>query len=411
MALTAIEVKRLTCPEGQKQIKKSDGNGLFLLVKTSGSKLWRMRYRFNGKYQELALGQYPTIPLLKARDMAGQARSQLVQGINPADERRVKRRASKEGDRIFGVIAIAWWEQQEFTWSDDYKKKVKRWIAVEMKPLSALPADAIDQGHITDLMLSIEAAGNRRAAPTILSVINRIFGYALAHRYTRNNPAQGLPLSDILKPMPKVVHRAAVTKPVILGQLIRDIDKTESGSYCTVEALKLIPRLFLRPKEIRCLKWEHIDFDQKLLAIPAEDMKRGREHLVPLADQVVEQLRAVREFTGYSSYVFPSQRSSDKPLSKNVMTNRLRDLGYGADVMSAHGFRSTASTILHEQGWHHDVIETQLAHLTGTAASRAYNRSIYLAERTKMMQSWADQLEALRDGADIVAIGVNHRGG
>jgi integrase len=410
VALTAMEVKRLTCPGGQKQSKKSDGNGLFLLVKINGSKLWRMRYRFSGKYQELAFGQYPTIPLLEARRLATEARLLLVQGINPADERRAKKRVSAEDDRIFGVVAEAWWEQQESSWSADHAKKLKRWIEVEMKPITKLPVEAIDQGHITELMLSIEAAGNRRGAPTILSVINRIFGYALAHRYTRSNPAQGLPLGDILKPMPKVKHRAAIIKPLTLGQLIRDIDKTDSGSYCTVEALKLIPRLFLRPTEIRCLKWEYIDFSKKLLVIPAENMKRGREHLVPLANQVVAQLQSIKEITGYSPYVFPSQRRSDKPLSKNVMTNRLRDLGYGADVMTAHGFRSTASTILHEQGWHHDVIETQLAHLTGTATSRAYNRSIYLAERTKMMQVWADQLDALRDGADVMSIGGQKRG-
>lgn len=410
MALTAMEVKRLTCPEDQAQIKKSDGNGLFLLVKNSGSKLWRMRYRYRGKYQELALGQHPTIPLIQARELAAQARLLLVQGVNPAAERRARKRASTQDVSIFGVVALTWWEQQKSSWSEDHAKRVKRWIEVEMKQLEKLPVDGIDQAHITELMLSIEAAGLRRAAPAILSIINRIFGYALAHRFTRNNPAQGLPLSDILKPMPKVEHRAAITKPLILGQLIRDIDEVNSGSYCTVEALKLIPRVFLRPKEIRCLKWEFIDFDQRLIVIPAEDMKRGREHLVPMADQVFNQLKAIQEVTGYSPYVFPSQRSSNKPLSKNVMTNRLRDLGYGADVMSAHGFRSTASTILHEQGWHHDVIEAQLAHLTGTATSRAYNRSIHLAERTKMMQSWADQLDALRDGADVVPIGGQKRG-
>ena len=410
MALTAIEVKRLTCPEGKKQVKKSDGNGLYLLVKVSGSKLWRMRYRYSGKYQELALGQYPTIPLIEARELAAQARSLLVRGINPAAERRDRKRASKESERFFGVVASSWWGQQESSWTVDHAKKVKRWIEIEMKPIAKLPVDMIDQGHITEMMLSIEAAGNRRKAPAVLSIINRIFGYALAHRYTRNNPAQGLPLTDILKPMPKVEHRAAITKPLVLGQLIHDIDTSDSGSYCTVEALKLIPRLFLRPKEIRGLKWEYIDFDQKLLVIPAEDMKRNREHLVPLAEQVIKQLLAVQDITGYSPYVFPSQRSSDKPLSKNVMTNRLRDLGYGPDVMTAHGFRSTASTILHEQGWHHEVIEAQLAHLTGTATSRAYNRSIHLAERKRMMQSWADQLDALRDGADVVLIGASHRG-
>lgn len=405
MALTTMEVKRLSCPESKKQIKRSDGNGLYLLVKINGSKLWRMRYRFSGKYQELALGQYPLIPLIEARELAVKARFLLVQGVNPAEERRNRKRASIEGQRIFEDVALTWWEQQESSWSSDHAKKVKRWIEVEMKPIGKLPVTVIDQGHIAELMISIEAKGNRRTAPVVLSVINRIFGYALAHRYTRNNPAQGLPLSDILKPMPKVEHRAAITKPLALGQLIRDIDTTKSGSYCTVEALKLIPRLFLRPKEIRCLKWEYIDFVQKLLVIPAEDMKRGREHLVPLADQVVSQLLSIQEMTGYSAYVFPSQRRSDKPISKNVMTNRLRDLGYGADVMSAHGFRSTASTILHEQGWDHEVIEAQLAHLTGTATSRAYNRSIHLAKRVSMMQSWADQLDALRDGADVVPIG------
>lgn len=410
MALTAMGIKRLICPEGQSQTKKSDGNGLYLIIKNNGSKLWRMRYRYSGKYQELAFGQYPTIPLIEAREMAVKARSLLVQGINPADERRARKRVSKQDERIFGVVALAWWEQQTSSWSEDHAKKVKRWIDVEMKPIEKLSVEDIDQGHITELMLSIEAAGHRRKAPVILSVINRIFGYALAHRYTRNNPAQGLPIGDILRPMPKVEHRAAVTKPLVLGQLIRDIDNTESGSYCTVEALKLIPRLFLRPKEIRGLKWEYVDFEQKLLVIPAEDMKRGREHLVPLADQVIRQLKSVQEVTGYSPYVFPSQRSRDKPISKNVMTNRLRDLGYSADVMSAHGFRSTASTMLHEQGWPHDAIEAQLAHLTGTATSRAYNRSIHLAERKNMMQSWADQLDALRDGADIVPIEAGSHG-
>jgi integrase len=405
MSLTALEVKRATCPPNQKISKKSDGNGLFLLTKSNGSKLWRFRFRFTGSYQELALGQYPTIPLVEARNLAAQARTLLVQGINPAEERRIRKHKSNAKARSFKEVALAWWQLQRTSWSDEHAKKVKVWIEADMKHIARLSIGEVDQGHIVELMQSIELEGHRRKAPVILAVISRIFGYALAHRYTRMNPAQGLPLNDILKPMPRIQHRAAITKPLPLGQLIRDIDNTDSGAFCTVEALKLIPRLFLRPKEIRCLKWANIDFTQKLLIIPAEDMKRGREHLVPLANQVVKQLLAVQEVTGYSPYVFPGQRSSDKPISKNVMTTRLRDLGYSADVMSAHGFRSTASTMLHEQGWEHDVIETQLAHLTGTSTSRSYNRAMHLGERTRMMQSWADHLDALRDGADVVAIG------
>ncbi len=406
MALTALEVKRLTCPEDKKHIKKSDGNGLYILVKSNGSKLWRMRYRFNRKHQELAFGQYPTVSLADARAFATEARLLLVQGINPAEERKAKKRASADNtNRLFNNVALEWWEKQASSWTEDHAKKVKRWIEVDLKALSKLPVDQIDQGHLTEIMLAIEADGKRRKAPVVLSIVNRIFGYALAHRLTRSNPAQGLPLGDILQPAPKVQHRAAVTKSSALGQLIRDIDKTESGSFCTVEALKLLPRLFLRPKEIRYLRWECVDFEKKLLIIPAEEMKRNREHLVPLATQVVEQLQSIQAVTGYSPYVFPNDRNSNKPLSKNVMTNRLRDLGYPADVMTAHGFRATASTLLHEQGWPSPVIETQLAHLVGTATERAYNRSLYLAERRKMMQSWADQLDALRDGANVVPIG------
>jgi len=340
--------------------------------------------------------------------MASQARALLVQGINPAVERRSRKQVVDEPGRSFKAVALNWWRQQESSWTPDHARKVRRWIELELESIGSLPVETIDQGHITEVMLSIEAAGHPRKAPVVLSVINRIFGYALAHRLTRTNPAQGLPLGDILKPMPKVIHRAAITRPSELGQLIRDINRVHSGSFCTVEALRLIPRLFLRPKEIRGLRWEYVDFDQELLRIPAEDMKRGREHLVPLARQVVEQLRSIQSVTAYSPFIFPSQRNSDRPLSKNVMTNRLRNLGYAADVMSAHGFRSTASTILHEQGWPHNTIEAQLAHLTGTATSRAYNRSIYLAERTKMMQSWADYLDALCDGADVIPIGQAH---
>ena len=393
MSLTALDVKNITCPVDKKQIKKSDGNGLFLLVKSNNSKLWRLRYKFAGKHQEMALGKYPIISLSQARKLADEARVSLIQGINPMDERRARKQEQKvDKEKLFSTISMKWWEQQKESWTHDHSLRVKRWLTQDSSMLTGLTVEEIDAGHITELMLSIEAAGTPRKAPNILAVINRVFGYALAHRLTRNNPAQGLPLSDILKPMPKTTHRAAIIKKDELGELIKAIDNTESGSTCTIEALKLIPRVFLRPKEIRYLKWSYIDFKDRLIRIPAEEMKRGREHLVPMSEQVYNQLQELKAMTSYSEYVFPSTRDASKPISKNVMTNRLRDLGYSADVMTAHGFRGTASTILHEQGWHHDVIEVQLAHLTGTATSRAYNRSIYLEERVKMMQEWADYL-------------------
>lgn len=400
MPLTALEVKSFSCPPDKKQIKKSDGNGLFLLIKNNNSKLWRLRFKYAGKHQEMALGKYPTVPLVAARKKAEEARILLMEGVNPMDERKEKKKNSNPQENAFEVIALKWWEQQKDSWSDDHKARVKRWITQDTKSIGGLAIDQIDAGHITELMLLIEATGASKKAPVILSIINRIFGYALAHRLTRTNPAQGLPLRDIIKPPPKVKHRAAIVKPAELAQLMKDIDESGSGNHCTVEALKLIPRVFLRPKEIRLLKWDYVDFEEGLIRIPEEEMKRSREHLVPLATQVIDQLRELRNYTGYTEYVFPNHRDSSKPMSKNVLTNRLRDLGYGADVMSAHGFRSTASTILHEQGWNHEVIEVQLAHLTGTATSRAYNRSLHLKERTKMMQEWADYLEGLKIGVE-----------
>lgn len=396
--LTAQEVKSIGCPPDKNQIKKSDGKGLFLLVKNNNSKLWRLRYKYAGKHQEMALGGYPAISLSEARRMAEEARLSLIQGVNPMDERRERKKASNPQDRAFGVIALKWWEQQKDSWSSDHASRIRRWIQNDAKKISVLAIDEIDAGHITELMLDVEASGSPKKAPVILSVINRIFGYALAHRLTRINPAQGLPLRDIIRPLPKVKHQAAIVTPSELAQLIIDIDGHNSGSFCTREALKLIPRIFLRPKEIRHLRWEYIDFEAKLIRIPEQEMKRQREHLVPLASQVVQQFQEIKKVTGYSVYVFPGERDSSKPISKNVMTNRLRTLGYSADVMTTHGFRSSASTILHEQGWDHNVIEVQLAHLTGTATSRAYNRSIFLAKRTKMMQEWADYLEGLKSG-------------
>lgn len=402
MPLTVLEVKKTSCPDDKLQIKKSDGNNLFLLVKKGGSKLWRLRFRHAGKYQEMALGKYPSISLGEARKLAEQARASLINGINPMDVRRQRKRAKTTSkDKLFESIGLKWWEQQKDSWSEDHAARVKRWLQIDSKTICNLNIEEIDAGHITELMLAIEASGSPKKAPNILAVINRVFGYALAHRLTRSNPAQGLPLGDILKPLPPVKHRAAIVKPSELAQLIKDIDTTQSGNYCTIEALKLIPRVFLRPVEIRSLKWEYIDFDGRLIRIPAETMKKKREHLVPMSRQVAVQLQEVKAVTGYSELVFPNQRDSSKPMSKNILTNRLRDLGYPADVVSAHGFRSTASTILHEKGWNSEVIEVQLAHLTGTATSRAYNRSLYLAERTKLMQEWSDYLDELSKSAGV----------
>jgi hypothetical protein len=193
-----LEVKNISCPDDKSQIKKSDGNNLFLIVKKGGSKLWRLRFRHAGKYQEMALGKYPSISLSEARKLAEEARASLIHGINPMDERRERKRAKRTSkDKLFETIALKWWEQQKDSWSKDHAARIHRWLLVDSKYITLLHIDEIDAGHITELMLIIEAADVPKKASNILAVINRVFGYALAHRLTRSNPAQGIPLRDI----------------------------------------------------------------------------------------------------------------------------------------------------------------------------------------------------------------------
>ena len=395
MTLTTLEIKSLSCPENKKQFKKFDSNGLFLLIKASGTKHWRMKFMFGGKHQEISFGKYPIISLKKAREFTNEARLQLAQGINPAVERR-KAKNKNSDSRTFLSVAMTWFDKQKNNWSEDHARRVHSKLLNDTKPIAKISIDGIDSAKVIALLIKIESTANSNKARVIFPILNRIFSYALAHRYITLNPVQGLALNDILTPAPKVKHFSAITDSEALGELIRSIDEKQTGNFCTIEALKLIPRIFLRPKEVRFLKWEYVNFEKQIIEIPADDMKKSRPHLVPLADQVIKQLTRLKTFTGYSQYLFPSIKNSDNPISKNVLTNSLRSLGYTADVMTAHGFRSSASTILHEQGWHHDIIETQLAHLIGTSTSRAYNRSIYLAERIKMMQDWSNYLDKIK---------------
>lgn len=396
MALSTLAIKKLTCPPDKKHIKKSDGNGLFIKVMLTGSKLWYFRYKYSNKHQELALGNFKIVPLSVARKLAIDARLLLAQGINPMQERTDRKRASNPKDLAFQVIALNWWNKKKDDWGEDHKRKVKRWIKRDMMNIGGLHITQIDSRHIIDLMLSIEASVSSQQAYNIFSIINRIFSFAIAHTLVNINPCQNIFIKDILKSSTKVSHFAAIIKENELSQLIKDIDKGKAGEFCAAEALKIAPRLFLRPKQIRTLKWEYIDFTKNFIVFPADVMKKEREHLVPMSHQVIGKLKDIQRVTGAFTYVFPNQNDSNKCMSKNVLTNTLKALGYSSEVMSAHGFRTTSSTILHESGmWSHDAIEVQLSHLVGSSTSRAYNRALHLPERKEMMQWWSDYLENL----------------
>jgi integrase len=397
MALIDKSIKASSCPEDKKSIKLFDGNGLYLLVNNTGSKLWRMRYKYSGKHQELALGKYPLTSLSDARDKAKNARKLLDDGINPMDQRKAHKQIKKVSvEKKFITVALSWWDLQKDDWTEYYARKVKSWLLVDCVSINEVSIDCVKVVDITRIMISLKNASTPKKAPPILSTLNRIFGYAMGRELTDLNPAQNLPLKDIIGRLPDVKHRSAITEPNALAQLIIDIDLNASGEFCTVEALKLLPRVFLRPVEIRSLKWDYVDFEENIILLPAEEMKKSRDHIVPMASQVVEQLLTLKKYTGYSEYVFPNKRSADKPISKNVLTNCLRQLGYPADVVSAHGFRATASTILNENDWSSDYIEMQLSHMIGTSSSRPYNRAKFLKQRKKMMQWWADYLDSLK---------------
>ena len=397
MSLTDKAIRSSSCPKDKKSKKIFDGNGLYLLVNITGSKLWRMRYKYSGKHQELALGKYPETTLSEARGKIKEARKLLDDGINPMAQRKANKNNIKVAvEKQFKSVALSWWELQKDDWSEYYSKKVRKWVLDDCSSICEMPIDLIRVVDITRIMISLKEVGTPKKASPILSVLNRIFGYAMGNELSETNPAQNLPLKDVIGRLSPVRHMSAITEPKALGRLIIDIDSNTSGEFCTIEALKLIPRVFLRPVEVRSLKWEYINFEDELIILPAEEMKKSRDHIVPLSSQILKQLKALYEHTNYSDYLFPNQRDAGKPISKNVLTNRLRELGYPADVVSAHGFRSTASTILHENEWNDEYIEIQLSHLIGTSSSRPYNRAKYLKQRKKMMQWWSDYLDKLK---------------
>lgn len=394
MPLKAAEIDNLSCPENKSQIKKFDSNGLFLLVKRNGSKLWRFKYMYAGKHKELSFGQYPKITLSMARKRRDDAKLCLSENKDPSLIRKEQKR--KASGSSFEKVAKKWLEKNQEKWTEEYVSRVDRWITADCKSLSKLPLALITAKDIADIMIMLDKRGHAKKASTIHSIITRIFSYGIAHGHAENNPSQYLSLKDIISSTEKTNHYAAITDQKLLGQLMHDISNHKKGGFYTRQALRLIPHIFLRQAELRRLKWEHIDFENMLIRAPAEIMKTGIKHLVPISDEVNKKLLELKKYSGHLSYLFPNERNAHEPMSKNVITTRLRDMGYSADVMTGHGFRGTASTILHEKGFEHDVIETQLAHLTGTNTSRSYNHAKYLPERVKMMQWWSDFLIKLQ---------------
>ena len=401
MKLNNEKIKALKCPKDKKQTKIFDGNGLYLLVKSTGSKLWYFKYMFGGKHKEMAFGKYPKTTLKQARKKADDARLLLSDAIDPMAERKLKKYQSTCEDLNFGKIALQWFEINKEGWSEDYQKKLMRWLQNDIKSICKLQIDQITKQHLIKIVNLLVDADTKKKVPPLLSMLNRIFKYASTKNITDNNPLTNFDYTHLTGKMPKIKNHAAITNSHKLGLLILKIENNNSGSYCSQEALKLLPHLFLRPSELRCLQWEHIDFDKKYIQIPAELMKAKQTHIVPLSKQTLSRFKKLYDITGYSKYAFPSELNSTKPFSKNILNNRLRSLGYTTDDIVSHGFRGIASTLLNEQEENFHHIEMQLAHKAGNQVSRSYNHAQYLTPRRAMMQRWSDFLDKLRDEAEL----------
>jgi len=403
MALSDARVKTATVPSEKKQIKLADGGGLYLLVKPSG-KYWRLDYRFNGKRKTMAVGVYPQTRLKEARSKREAAKKLLEQNIDPSQAKIQQRREdhSKRASTTFEGVAKEWVAKNSQAWAKSTLVNKQAMLDKHIFPwIGSLPIDQVQAADVLSVVQRAEKRGTIETAHRLKMLCGQVFRYGVATSRIKSDPTRDL--QGALVPL-KVKHRATITEPKAVGALLRAIQCFE-GTFIVQCAVQITPYVFVRPGELRHAEWAEVDFDKEEWRIPAEKMKMRVVHIVPLAKQVLAVLKELHPLTGGGKYVFPSIRNNSRPMSENTVNVSLRRLGYTKEEICAHGFRGMASTILHEQGWSSDVIERQLAHKEGNAIKAAYNHARHLPERVKLMQHWADYLDGLRDGADVIPIG------
>ena len=364
------------------------------MILPTASKIWHLKYRFEGKSKLLSLGPYPFIPLVEARRRRDEAKKYLAHGIDPAAVKKAQRQVSTEEDDTFELVAREWYAKFSHNWADTHLVKTKSIIERNLFPwLGQRPISKIKAPELLEVLRRVESRGALETAHRLRGLVGQIFRYAIATGRAEHD------LSADLKgalPPTKEKHLASITVPKMVGSLLRAIDGYE-GHFVTKCALKLAPLVFVRPGELRQAEWSEIDFEDATWNIPAEKMKMGEPHLVPLAKQTVAILRELHPLTGNGRFVFPSLRTDKRPMSNNAVLSALRRMGYAKEEMSGHGFRAMARTILDEVlHVRPDYIEHQLAHAVRDPLGRAYNRTAHLEERRKMMQLWADYLDKLK---------------
>jgi len=373
-----------------------------------------MKYRVDGADSEglpkrierlLSFGSYPEVSLKSARDLRDEARKRLAKGIDPGQLKREAKIASALGaSNSFGAVAEEYILRMEQEGRAEATLNKVRWLCALLMPaIGTRPVAEVTPHELLAVLKKIEQSGKRETAGRLRSFASRVFRYAVATARASDDPAHML-LGALVPP--KAKHHAAITDPKALGELLRAIDGYR-GQPATLFALRLAPHVFQRPGEVRQMEWSEVNFEKAVWTIPAHRMKMREAHTVPLSPQAVGILKDVQGLTGSGRFVFPSIRSRTRPMSENTINAALRRLGYTAGEMTAHGFRSTASSLLNESGkWNPDAIERALAHREGNQVRAAYHRSIYWSERVQMAQWWSDHLDMLRVGGSVIQFPV-----
>lgn len=385
----------------QKQTTLFDGGGLFLLVTPSGGKLWRFKYRFGNKEKLLSFGAYPEISISTARRKREEARKLIANSIDPGEVRKAQKAAGIAAtENGFEVVAREWHEKFNHRWTPGHAQKLMTRLEREVFPwVGARPISEIKAPELLSVLRRVESRGTLDTAHRVKIIAGQVFRYAVATGRAERDPSADL--KGALPPK-RQSHLAAVTDPKEAAGLLRAIDGYQ-GSFIVKCALQLGALFFVRPGELRHAEWSEVDLDSGIWAIPAGKMKTKQPHIVPLSRQAVEILKSLKPLTGSGRYVFPSHRSTLRPMSNNAILAALRRMGYTKDEMTGHGFRAMARTILDEVlQVRPEFIEHQLAHAVRDPNGRAYNRTAHLEERKKMMQQWSDYLDGLKAGAKIL---------
>ena len=395
MPLTELSIKNALPKD--KEYKISDKDGLYLLVRISGSKFFKYDYRFNGVKKECAIGKYPEMSLKEAREKLIEVKKLLSAGINPNEAKKLQLPTATDEENTLKKVAAEWFEKNKAQWTPSYAEDKWHKLERDIFPYIAdRPIKSITAQEFLAIIRKIEARGSIETAHRTSNIVGEIFIYAISSGIADRNITTDI--RGALSKKPPVKHMATITDTKEVGALLRALEGYQ-GLAIVRAALMLSPYVMLRPIEVASAEWAEIDLEKKIWKIPAEKMKKRRIHIVPLSEQVITILKSLQPLGG--KYVFPSIRTPTRHMSAPAINAALRRMGYTGEEMTAHGFRSMASTLLYENGFSEDIVEMQLAHAEDNKIKAVYNHAQHLQRRADMMQWWADYLDGLKNGSGL----------